>query len=351
MNGSAKVRGNGFDGLRLAAAALVIIGHAYPLTGNVAPGLLANGIQTIAVKTFFVVSGFLITGSWVADPNIVRYMSRRCLRIFPGLTLLCLLTIYVVGPAFTSLGIEAYLRSAGTGFYAWNLLLYPVYSLPGVFEHNIYGPAVNGSLWSLPVEVAMYIGIMAITSGLPRARHIVIPLFALALLGASIYVVRLHPPANPTVIWGTSITSVLDAAYYFFAGSAVFVLRLQRYTIWWLGVPLFVGAAICVNGIVSGEIVLAFVLPYAVVSIGITHTRLLEKLQGNDYSYGIYLYGFLIQQALTATFFQVTAIANAAMALPIALLLAMLSWHLVEKPALQLKPGRCKRVEKTFDAI
>lgn len=149
MNGGVKARGNGFDGLRLAAAALVIIGHAYAITGNVAPGLLANGIQTIAVKAFFVISGFLITGSWVADPNVARYMIRRCLRIFPGLALLCLLTMCIAGPAFTSLGVEPYLRSAGTKFYAWNLVLYPVYSLPGVFEHNTYGPAVNGSLWSL----------------------------------------------------------------------------------------------------------------------------------------------------------------------------------------------------------
>ena len=77
VTGATEVRGNGFDGIRLAAAATVIIGHAYPLTGNVAPGLLANGIQTIAVKTFFVVSGFLIAGSWIADPNVPRYLQTQ----------------------------------------------------------------------------------------------------------------------------------------------------------------------------------------------------------------------------------------------------------------------------------
>jgi peptidoglycan/LPS O-acetylase OafA/YrhL len=341
----AAVRGNGFDGLRLAAAALVIVGHAYPLTGNAAPGLLANGIQTIAVKVFFVISGFLITGSWIADPNIARYILRRCLRIFPGLALLCLLTMWVIGPVFSSVGLVEYLRSAGTRFYFWNLALYPVYSLPGVFEHNTYGPAVNGSLWSLPVEVAMYICTIALASAPPRTRQIVIPLFAFVLLTASIYFVRLHLPAKPTVIWGTSMTSFLDGAYYFFAGSAIFVLRLQRYSNWWLGAAVFAVAAFYVDGSVNGEIVLALVLPYAVISIGMTHTRTLERLNGNDYSYGLYLYGFLIQQALIATIGRVTATANAIMALPIAFGLAMLSWHLIEKRALQLKPRRRKRLD------
>lgn len=194
----------------------------------------------------------------------------------------------------------------------------------------------------------MYIGTMAVASAPFRARQIVIPLVALALLGASIYIVRLHLPAKSTVIWGTSMTSFLDAAYYFFAGSTVFVLRLQRYAIWWLGAAVFAVAAIYVNGNVSGEIVLALVLPYAVISVGMTYTRTLERLNGNDYSYGLYLYGFLVQQALIATFGQVTPIANAAMALPIALGLAMLSWHLVEKRTLQWKPGRRKQVEQVL---
>src|SRR5579871_1464824 len=89
---------NNFDHVRLFGALLVIYGHAYPLTGTVIPGFAANGVATIGVKIFFSISGYLVAQSWLRDPNIVRFFTRRALRIFPALIAVVLLSTFVLGP-------------------------------------------------------------------------------------------------------------------------------------------------------------------------------------------------------------------------------------------------------------
>ena len=161
-------RSNGFDGLRLVAASLVIYGHAYPLTGRVGPALLGSYLHAIGVKIFFVVSGYLIAASWRADPDMARFWARRSLRIFPGLILVCLVAVLALGPALTMLSPGEYFRAPATPAYFWNIALYPMFDLPGVFVAGQPLTAVNGALWTLPVEVAMYAG-LALLLG-PAAR-------------------------------------------------------------------------------------------------------------------------------------------------------------------------------------
>lgn len=334
-------RSNGFDALRLIAAAMVIFGHAYPLTANVAPGLLANGVQTVGVKIFFVISGFLITKSWQSDPNLWRFWLKRALRLMPGLICLCLLTVCILGPLVTTLSLTGYLANPGTRFYFWNLLLYPVYALPGVFQGNIYGPAVNGSLWSLPVEIAMYIGVPVIAGRYTLAGKIATPLVAAALFIASIVFVRLHPPTAPVVFWGSSLTSTLDAAFYFYAGATCAVHRLDRFANLPLSLAAFVLAALLVKHYVWGEVALAALLPFTVIAIGTSRIAVLRPLlEGRDYSYGLYLYGFVVQQDVIHLLGPLTPTLNAVLSLPIALFFAVASWHLVEKRALSIKPRR-----------
>jgi peptidoglycan/LPS O-acetylase OafA/YrhL len=334
-------RSNGFDVLRLLAAAMVIFGHSYPLTGNVSQGFLANSVQTIGVKIFFVISGFLITKSWQSDPDLVRFWLKRALRIMPGLAFLCLLTVTIVGPIFTRLSLASYFSSHASLFYFWNILLYPVYSLPGVFQGNIYGPAVNGSLWSLPVEIAMYTGVPILVGRYVLVGKIATPFAAAILLLASILLVRIAPMAKPIVFWGSSLTSTLDAAFYFYAGAAIAVHRLDRFANLPLSIALFAVAAATVNNYIYGEIVLACVLPYAVIAIGITRIVPLQRMfEGRDYSYGLYLYGFVVQQAVVHLFGPLTPIQNTLIALPVALLCAIGSWHLVEQRALSFKRER-----------
>jgi peptidoglycan/LPS O-acetylase OafA/YrhL len=333
-------RSNGFDGLRISAAAIVIYGHAFPLTGHIAPGLFANGVQTIGVKVFFVISGYLITRSWQSDPSLVRFWSKRALRIMPGLIAICLLTILIAGPLLTELSIKDYFANGLPLNYLWNVALYPFYSLPGLFRNNIYPIAVNGSLWSLPVEVAMYCGVPILVGHYRKSARVIIPVAALALLAASVYFVRIAPSQTPLVIWGTSLTSALDVAYYFYAGATFAVLRMDQYCRLFAAGLFFIGAAWLAQGAILGEIALAVTLPYLVISFGKLKLSLLRPLDGHDYSYGLYLYGFLVQQTVVHFIGPQSAALNTAISLPITAVLATLSWRLIEQPALRFKPER-----------
>jgi peptidoglycan/LPS O-acetylase OafA/YrhL len=135
-------RDNNFDFLRQFAAFCVIVGHSQSL------------VSTFGVQIFFAVSGFLVTESWLRGPKIGSFLKKRTSRIFPGLMVCILLTALVMGPLLTRLPVGEYFDHPGTLLYLKNIFLSPVYFLPGLFEGNTYPNAVNGSLWSLPVEFA-----------------------------------------------------------------------------------------------------------------------------------------------------------------------------------------------------
>ena len=151
-------RTNNFNIIRFFAAFAVIYGHMSSIMGEAAFPLLGQRISTIGVKILFTFSGYLITKSYLSDPHFGRYMIRRCFRIFPAYIVLILLSALVIGPIFTSLPLTEYFAAPGTWNYIWkNLLFSPTYTLPGLFEACPYPNAVNGSLWTLPFEFAMYL--------------------------------------------------------------------------------------------------------------------------------------------------------------------------------------------------
>ena len=150
-------RDNNFNIIRFVAAIMVMAGHMAYIGGYTLPTLWGEGIQALGVKIFFLIGGFLIAKSWESDSNPVRYMTKRVFRIFPALIAFTLVAAYVIGPILSTLTINEYFQSPLVRNYLRNILLFPAYSLPGVFETNPYPNAVNGSLWTLPIEFAMYI--------------------------------------------------------------------------------------------------------------------------------------------------------------------------------------------------
>src|ERR1700675_3031668 len=103
-----------FEAVRLLASLTVLYGHAHALTGIRSPGVFGSTVQTLAVKVFFVVSGFLVSESWRRDPSVIQYLSRRALRIFPGLVVVSLLSIFVAGPILTQLQLHDYFQNSWT---------------------------------------------------------------------------------------------------------------------------------------------------------------------------------------------------------------------------------------------
>lgn len=335
-------RENNFDAIRLIAAAAVIYGHAHPLTGTPDVGFMGNSVQSFAVKTFFVISGFLITASWVSDANPLHYLEKRALRIFPALTVVVLLCALVLGPLVTTLPLGEYLANGRLRTYFENIILRPSYDLPGVFGSLPYPMAVNGSLWSLPVEFGMYLvlPVLAFLAWKLRLRALVF-LGTVGLCALSLYATRTPGYSHDAVFYGTRLSTALDAAPYFLLGSCYRFYGLERtlspvVALGGTGLVLLVQP----SGMLLNELTLYLLAPYAILAFALhPHPLFARAGRFGDFSYGLYLFGFPVQQA--ANFFShrpLTALQNTMISLPVALALAFASWHLVEKRALALKP-------------
>lgn len=322
-------RTNNFDAIRIIAALAVIVGHAWPLTGLPHPPEVAGiKIYTLAVYVFFAVSGYLITRSWLSTPSVVRFLTARLLRILPALIPFLIVAVFVMGPAVTT--SSDYFGRAETWRYLQNVTLVAVYDLPGVFrDHPI--TAVNGSLWTLGPEFLCYLAVLAL--GLVAARFPKTRAIAFTLTMAAVAVVasdHVRPAATSMVFFG--VGSIL----------ASLSCRIPR----WPALPLF-GLWILVAWLVpSAGILVAWVaVPYAAIVIGRASTPVLRRAgRFGDVSYGTYLWGFPVQQMVIDLLGILSLWQNLAVVVPVTLVIAWGSWHLIEKRALALKSPRSSAI-------
>ena len=165
---------NNFNLIRFIAAFSVLVSHSYAIhfgSADAEPLLsyLGKSLGSLSVDVFFIVSGFLIYGSLIRKQSLRDYIAARILRIFPGLIFMLILTTFVLGSSISSLTFINFLSEPQTWEYFLKnsiLIFRTEYQLPGVFEDNNYGTAVNGSLWSLPFELYMYIALPVLLFGL-----------------------------------------------------------------------------------------------------------------------------------------------------------------------------------------
>jgi peptidoglycan/LPS O-acetylase OafA/YrhL len=338
MNGDPRY--NNFDLLRVFGSLLVIYGHAHSLTGTAPPSFAANGVATIGVKIFFSISGYLVAESWLRDPNPFRFLARRSLRIFPALIVVTVLTAFLAGPLLTRLSFTDYFGQPGTLYFLNNIRLYITYFLPGLFETNVYPNAVNGSLWSLPVEFAMYLltPLLISVAVLLRSRA-AFAAIAAVFYAADLYLNLIEPRTGLWVFYATDVWTGLALAPYFVIGMLFAVCRIQAaFNIYIAFAALFTIAMFRGTTIVE-EAVLILILPYVCLSFGSGSMASFDLTRGTDLSYGLFLYGFPVQQMLAYTLgSQMGPWWNFTLATLICACLAYLSWHLVEKRALAWKP-------------
>lgn len=336
-------RHNNFDFIRFLAASLVIYSHAIPLSaGNEGEFLkdLTDGkwsFGSLSVAVFFVISGFLIAQSYDRSKNPVQYIKARALRIFPGLICVLILSVFVLGPLFTTLPVGTYFRTPQTYEYLKSVFLYPLYwNLPGVFEHNTYSPSVNGSLWTIPHEVLFYglILLLGITKLLQK-KKINIALF-LSFFILECYKYQLFPGGGNFL--SLPKYDVIELGLYFSAGMMLYALR--DYVVLDKQMAMIALAALVIF-ILNG----AYAIPFAVFGSYLVmyaafsnRVRLYGFSKYGDFSYGIYIYGFPVQQAVVAQFGgSMNPYLNMMISYPITVVLAILSWKFVEKPCIKLK--------------
>lgn len=337
-------RDNNFNLIRILAALAVLFGHSYALLRQPEPlgASLGMSIGSIAVDLFFVTSGYLVTGSLMTRQNLPDYFLARLLRIFPGLICMVLLSVFVLGVIFTSLSASDYFSSSGTYQYLFKcttIVSGIVYILPGVFEHNPYPAAVNGSLWTLIYELVMYV-LLAGFWGLyvqiwKRYRGLLVRLLAVLSAALMIYVVRHHYLLNNTEF---------DRLFFmFFSGAAYFILRRHirlSHVLATAAVLALIFSHYFSHYLSPQAFILAYYLslPYLLLYLAyIPAGRLRMYNRAGDYSYGVYIYAFPIQQALLALAPQMPVAVLTVFATAFTMIFSISSWHVIEEPAMRAR--------------
>lgn len=333
------LRDNNFDFLRFFAASLVILTHSYGLTGiKGEPFIWLSGYDSagrLAVNIFFIISGFLITKSWIDKPVLSAFVKKRILRIFPGLFFAVLFSALIIGPLVTTISLGEYFLNPHTINHLKAIILLPIGHmwddsiLPGVFADNYVPYIVNGSLWTLQAEMVMYISVIFFgLLGLYKRPGIVFLIF-MATFCIQLFVI---PNFIPDLLTWTKLGLffLLGSIIYLFKDKVILnsKLALLVFIIWILS--FHTSLAILVNYLA---------LPYLIIYFAFENIPYIKNFtKHGDFSYGMYIYAYPIQQ--TILFFYAKNI-NLWLffltAFLITLLLAFLSWKYIEKPFLKLK--------------
>jgi peptidoglycan/LPS O-acetylase OafA/YrhL len=337
---------NNFNSLRLVAASLVVLSHGFELPTGLARhdwayAATGRAFSWYAVNLFFVISGYLIFISWERNPSVKSFLWSRFLRIMPALFVMLLVTVSILGAAFSKLAIMSFVVSPQTVEYFFGCLsiIFVKYQLLDVFASNPIH-AVNGSLWTLRYEICCYFAVAAVGSiGVLSALHV-----RKAVLLIMIFM------SSAALIW-------LDAAG---AGNSYDRLGML-YELARLAMCFQLG---CLYAVLGAQIALrvAYVISLVLLMVAVIGTPLFTPVANiatayaafwfafvpngkwirwnrwaPDYSYGIYIYAFPIQQALISLIPGISPIFTISIGFCVTLLFAGLSWHLVEKPSLSLK--------------
>lgn len=151
-------RNNSFDIIRLIAAFMVLYSHQFSLSGLQEPIFLKwNSLGYIAVAIFFSISGYFMPKSFGRSDNFIRFIIKRCKRIFPGLFACSIFMYCFIGVIFNTNSISEYLLSGDALTKVIRNSVFIQEQVPGVFSNFKYKEIINGSLWTLPIEFTCYI--------------------------------------------------------------------------------------------------------------------------------------------------------------------------------------------------
>jgi len=327
------------DAIRILLASLVLYSHCYPLllgSDNFEPlYILTEGQLTfggLAVDAFFILSGYLIAQSWVRDPGF-SFFKKRAIRIYPGFVVAVLVGVVLVAPLSTNLP---------THTNVWSLVVH-LLNLQGYDPHNAFSGnhfrTLNGSLWSIRYEFLCYIGVALLgLTGLLKRRSVLTSIWggswvlsvACGALGKTPTLGPLEPLIGYLPFWVRLLP-------YYLSGVMLWA--------WESELPDFSGFEILflvwclLIGCLTPGFGVAFMFPVALPVI--LHWLSRQSVIGakwitesGDISYGVYLYGFLVQQLVVRWVPGLTVWTFLVLSLPITILLGAASWKYVERPIL-----------------
>ncbi|GAA2334131.1 hypothetical protein GCM10009854_07110 [Saccharopolyspora halophila] len=331
---------HGFAWIRMIGALVVIYGHSSPLSGHgdLFPAWWPVQPDEGVLMGFFAMSGFQITESWMRDPHLGRFGVKRVLRLWPPMLTASVGMALIVGPLISELPAGEYFSAHGTWGYVVNNagLLGLQHELPGVFTDNPWPDAVNGSLWTLPMELLAYAGLFVLL-GVGAAKENRRWLAVLALAGLVVWD-RYLEQAPGAESAGSLLSVPIESLVAFLVAFALgVVLNLYRIPLSPLAAIAGIAVLVAMPNSIAASFLMAFAVGYAVVVAGhFWPDRLTVPGVWVNGSYGVYVWGFPTQQLLA-----LGGIRNEwlllACAAPIAYVLGTLSWKYVEDPTMRLR--------------
>ncbi len=336
-------RSNNFDLIRLAAATQVVLLHGYEHFGIQSSPILPVILNAFpGVPIFFVISGFLISASWGRNPNPIRYAQNRFLRIYPGLWVCFILSVISVflfyNPVFT-----------WREFAVWVVAQLSIGQFYNPDFLRGYGVSVlNGSLWTIPVELQFYVVLPLIYLAFNRIRWnawVLAILFIAAVVLNQVYIALIADGRSLYL----KLLGVTVAPYFYMFLVGVLIQRnlgivsrvIKGRTLQLLAAYVLLAIVAARMGIDYGGNYInpasAIVLGLLTISFAFSFPGLSERvLHGNDISYGVYIYHMVIVNALIALALFGPWTQYLVMLL-LTLAIALLSWKFVERPALSHK--------------
>ena len=330
-------RNNGFNFLRILAATGILTAHCLlviPIEDNISTQADKDirFMIDLLLAVFFVFSGFLITASIERNPNILRFAIARCLRIFPALIAVAFVLAFVLGPLATTESLWEYFLSADTWRFvpSLSILLNQAAALPGLFSENPVAHSVDMPIWTLRYEVAIYAAFpfLYLTFFAENDRWrtgSVILMFIVYLASQAVPSLKLPFEALENLAH-FSVSFLIGATFWMYRrwvpNSAILVVIL-----WLVFVLNFHGTFAMITGV--------FAAGYTFIWIAFCRLPGLQAYNKfGDYSYGIYIIHFPVGQL----FYQLNPAVTPTMLLyqtfTATLLLAIVLWTFVEKPAL-----------------
>jgi len=346
-------KSNNFDLVRLLAAVAVVIGHSYAVQTPSAADWVHNALGfdsfgALGVYAFFLLGGILVTGSFDRQRSAPRFAALRIARVWPAVAVASLATVFVVGPLFKTLPLREYFASGITWTNLDNFSTIVVtpnsgWALPGVFEHNQVPVDIAAPLWALPLQLRCYLVVLVtgMLGLLSSARGTALA----AMLGCGVFLLGLHLPQLQFGMrdFGASAGGLMGA--YSFWPEPFFMLGMllygwrERIDINGLTALAFAMVFLVFRDTAGGQPLFYLIFIYGVLWVGTT-PLLRRFVPRHDYSYGIYLYGFMVQQCIASVAPQLGRVMSLLVAAPLILLCAALSWHFVERPVLMWCRGR-----------
>lgn len=324
---------NNLDLIRIILASIVILGHTIAINGDskywldpIAYFFPVTYSGAIAVKIFFFISGLVVTNSYLKNDNVIYFIISRAFRVLPALLFVLIITVFIVGPIFTNFSLLEYYSDPKTWSYiSKNMIFNTQYTIPGLFTDNLYKSSINGSLWSLLYEIKCYFFLMCTFLLIRKKRTVLLNILF------SIIVIDCFLPISLIFDQLTRNNPEIYFLPFSFAYGAFLALNDRKLAINLEVVIISFLFYFAFKDTAYNELLL--IIAFCNLVIYIASRKFISKLKPKfDISYGIYLWGFLVQQIVYFIFGQIYAGLHFIIALIISMGIAYVSFIYIEKP-------------------